>query len=130
MSSSVMGRPSLYKPEYCEMLLEHMEQGFSLESFAGKLRVSRETLYEWMRVHADFSDTVKIAKGLSQYKWEELGREMMMGRAPGSVPSLYMFNMKNRFGWADQPKESDDDKNKSRQIVLNYDPKKKLKADE
>lgn len=125
MSSSVMGRPTLYKPEYCEMLLEHMEQGFSLESFAGKVRVSRDTLYEWIKVHKEFSDTVSVAKSLSQYKWEELGREMMMGRAPGSVPSLYMFNMKNRFGWADQPKEAEEDKNKPLLIEMNYSRNKK-----
>ena len=32
-----VGRPTDYKKEYCELLIEHMAAGFSFESFAGKL---------------------------------------------------------------------------------------------
>ena len=28
-----VGRPTKYKPEYCEMLIEHMSEGLSFESF-------------------------------------------------------------------------------------------------
>ncbi len=39
-----------------------MAKGFSLTAFAGSIRVARETIYEWARVHPEFSDAVKIAQ--------------------------------------------------------------------
>lgn len=120
-----VGRPSLYKPEYCKMLLDHMEKGFSLEAFGGVVRVSRETLYEWQRVHPEFSDTVALGKTLCQLRWEEFGKDMMMGKVFGGSSTIYIFNMKNRFGWRDQPQDSAEEKNKPKQLTLNYDPAKR-----
>jgi hypothetical protein len=57
---SQMGRPTKYKPEYCELLIKHMAQGNSFESFAADCDCSFESLYEWARVHPDFSEAKKI----------------------------------------------------------------------
>ena len=56
-----LGRPSKYLKKYDEMLLKHMSQGFSYESFAGSIGVCRDTLYEWESKHPNFSDTKKRA---------------------------------------------------------------------
>src|ERR1700733_6740145 len=42
------GRPTSYKPEYCEAVIEAMMQGFSLTAFAGILAVSRDIINDWM----------------------------------------------------------------------------------
>ena len=42
------GRPSEYRPEYCEMVQEHMAKGKSLTAFAGSIKVSAFTVYEWI----------------------------------------------------------------------------------
>jgi hypothetical protein len=129
MDSNPVGRPSTYKPEYCQMLMDHMEKGFSLESFGGVVRAAKSTIYEWIKNYPEFSDAVALGKTLCQLRWEEFGKDMMMGKVFGGSSTIYIFNMKNRFGWRDQPVESMVD-NKQRQITLNYDPKKKQVKDE
>ena len=58
----VFGRPTLYKPEYCEAVIAFMADGYDLTAFAGSIDVCRETLYVWMEAHKDFFDAVKIAR--------------------------------------------------------------------
>jgi hypothetical protein len=58
----VFGRPTLYRPEYCQLVVERMGQGFSLTAFAGMIGVSKNAVYEWIRAHADFGDAVSRAR--------------------------------------------------------------------
>ena len=55
----VFGRPSLYDPAYCERAIEFMSEGYSVTALAGELRVSKDTVYEWIAAHADFSAAIK-----------------------------------------------------------------------
>lgn len=57
-----IGRPTAYKPEYCDLVIDHMGKGHSLTGFAGFIKVARDTVYEWMSVHPAFSDAVHVAK--------------------------------------------------------------------
>lgn len=113
------GRPTKYDPKYCQELIEHMKEGYSYESFAGRLGVARSTLYEWEKHHPEFSDTKKTAIELSLYHWEKVGKEGMFmgGKDNPFQASIWVFNMKNRFGWADR-KEVDQ---VNREIVINID---------
>lgn len=56
------GRPSEYRPEYCDLVIDRMGQGFSLTAFAGMIRVAKDTVYEWIKVHREFSDAVSRAR--------------------------------------------------------------------
>jgi hypothetical protein len=104
------GRPSSYKAEYCQELIQHMRGGLSFESFAGKIGKNRETLYEWASVHEDFSDAKKEAESLCQVWWENAGIAGMLGlkQTKDGVPlgsfnaAVWIFNMKNRFNWRDK----------------------------
>lgn len=88
-----VGRPSKYRPEYCDMVVEHMSEGASLTSFAAEIDVSRETISEWSRVHPEFSVAVKKGKAKCAAWWERLGRTGAMG---GDVnPTLVIFGLKN-----------------------------------
>jgi len=40
---------------------------------AAKLNVSRDTVYEWAKVHEEFSDALTRAKTKAQAKWEDMG---------------------------------------------------------
>lgn len=73
----MLGRPSLYKPEYCEQVIEWGADGKSKTWMAAKLGVSRECIYEWERVHPDFSYALKRAKALEQMWWEDSGQDGM-----------------------------------------------------
>lgn len=102
------GRPSLYKPEYCELLVEHMAQGFSFESFAAIVDTHRDTLYEWCKVHESFSDAKKRGRDKSLIWWEKVGM-IGMGIPSKNGPQLknfssamWIFTMKNRHGYSDK----------------------------
>ena len=90
------GRPTKYDPKYCEELIEHMNEGYSFESFAGRIGVTRSTIYEWAKVNEQFSDAKSIAVAKSLMKWEGLGLSLANGDAKGSAPA-WIFSMKNRF---------------------------------
>ena len=109
------GRPTDYKPEYCEQLIEHMAKGLSFEAFAGVLSVSKQTLYNWADANTEFMDAKKIGIEHCRLFWERLGVDHIItksesfGKGEGSESKalntgVYVFNMKNRFPeeWKDK----------------------------
>lgn len=131
-----MGRPKVeFKDEYCDKLIEHMSEGMSFESFAGVIGVGRETLYKWVGKedpktsedkarHPEFKDARKIAIEQCLLYWENEGKKGMWG-GKNFNPSVWIFNMRNRFGWRDEPqKGAVDQEDKNITINLAYDPDK------
>jgi len=95
------GRPSKYDPKYCNQALKLMAKGFSKEVVAAKLGINRDTLYEWCKSHPEFSDTIKVGEAKSLLFWEQKGIDGMMGKIKGFRCPVWIFVMKNRFGWRD-----------------------------
>jgi len=54
-----VGRPSTYKPEYCESVVELMSQGYSFTAWCGSIPVGWETGKGWMSAYPEFSAAVK-----------------------------------------------------------------------
>jgi hypothetical protein len=98
------GRPTDYKEEYCEQLIQHMARGFSFESFAGKVGVSKQTIYTWAETHPEFLDSKNAAFEQSRLFWERVGIELATGQNTDANPTAWIFNMKNRFreDWNDK----------------------------
>ena len=71
------GRPSKYEPRFCQMAIEHMSDGASMTSFAAEIGVARSTINEWMTVHPEFSEAIKIAKAKRAGPWGDLGVILM-----------------------------------------------------
>jgi hypothetical protein len=105
-----IGRPSKYDPSYCQGLVDHMKQGLSFETYAAVIGVNQDTLHEWVKVHPAFSEAKKEGRIQSQLKWEQFGLAGMAGKIKGFNSAVYIFNMKNRFAWRDQPLEDNDRK--------------------
>ena len=97
------GRPTKYKPEYCEKLVQHMADGYSFESFGGKVDVGRESLYRWEAKHQEFRDAKKRGSTKSQLHWEHMGRLGLGSKTFNAT--VWIFNMKNRFGWRDRTEQ-------------------------
>lgn len=97
------GRPTKYKPEYCDQLVDHMTDGYSFESFAGKCEVNIDTLYHWCTIHPSFSEAKKIAVEKCRLFWERMGIEGL--RYKDFNATVWIFNMKNRFKWRDNYSE-------------------------
>lgn len=104
------GRPTKYRPEFCQDLIDHMSKGYSYETFGAALYdkygkefgVHKDTLYEWEKEHSDFSDAKKVAFMKCQQEWEELGIKGTQGSFIAFSGSTWIFNMKNRFKWRDR----------------------------
>lgn len=81
-----------------------MAGGLSFESFAAKCDCCIDTLYEWAKVHLEFSEAKRRGTAKSLYWFEQIGRAMVDPRvntAQSNVTS-WIYQMKCRFnklGW-------------------------------
>lgn len=66
-----VGRPSLYKPENCELVISFGKQGFSKVQMAAKFDVDKSTIDYWRDTIPEFSEALTRALTYSQTWWEE-----------------------------------------------------------
>ncbi|MGD9382243.1 MAG: terminase small subunit [Candidatus Thorarchaeota archaeon] len=114
-----VGRPSKYKPEYCEQLVEFFDrQPYefvlsdesdetskkikqicdlpTLAAFAKTVGVHRDTIHQWSKDHSDFSDAIKKAKELQ----EDI---LITNGLHGNYNTAFaIFTAKNVIGWRDK----------------------------
>ena len=103
-TKSRAGRPSSYKPEYCELVVALGREGASKAEMAHAMGCSRTTMDLWAATNPAFLDAVKEALDLAQGWWESEGRKAVFGKIPGFNATAYIFQMKNRFptDWKDR----------------------------
>lgn len=77
-----VGRPSSYRPEYCQKLIEHMRLGHGFHTFGVTLdpMVSHQTLYDWLDAHQEFLEAKSQGEKLSEKTWEEILRAGATGQ--------------------------------------------------
>lgn len=95
------GRPSKYKPEYCDQIIEYCRQGKSFESFAAHIDVNRDSLNEWVKVYPDFAKAKHKARITAEEYMMSVGMNGMVGKIKGFQAAVWIFWMKARFGWSD-----------------------------
>lgn len=68
-----MGRPTDYSPDVLVKAEDYLQQAIpenmaipTVEGLALLLNVNRDTLYEWAKVHSEFSDTLAKLKNLQK----------------------------------------------------------------
>lgn len=99
------GRPTDYKKEYCDVVIELMEEGASKAEVCLILKCDFQTFLNWQASHKEFFEAVKRGSDLSKGKWEQIGREAAFGNCEGFNATSWIFNMKNRFKNEDLFKE-------------------------
>lgn len=75
-----MGRPSSFKPEYCDLVLQLGAEGKSKAQMCAAIGISRDTLYRWVKEFPDFSDAISRATELSQSWWENVAQTQGLTR--------------------------------------------------
>lgn len=123
-----MARPSKYKKEYCEKLIEHIASGLSFESFAGVVSVTRDCLYKWTEKYPEFLYSKRIAEAKGLLFWEKIGRagtlgqlDKITGKSGGKFNHIsWIFLMKNRFGWRDHVQVSESNSGEVKKIEVSY----------
>lgn len=91
----VFGRPTEYRKEMCEQVIELGRQGKSHCQIAAVLDVGRDTLYAWADAHPDFSYAITRARGLAQAWFENKGQTGL--ETQGFNASLWAKQVSCRF---------------------------------
>lgn len=91
-----VGRPSDYRPEMCDQVIDMGAKGYSKAQMAAELGCDRGTVDEWAKAYPEFSRSIKRAATLSLAWWEHKGM-WGMDRGIGFNATSWLFSMKNRF---------------------------------
>ena len=73
-----VGRPSLYKPEYCEEVIALGKIGKSVEAIGAILGVGTKTLYNWRDENPEFLHALDMAKEFELQWWEDIAQTHMV----------------------------------------------------
>jgi hypothetical protein len=103
-----VGRPTAYRPEYCEQLIAWMKKPRSYESFASTIGVCREVLYDWEKKHPEFLHAKRQGRMACQASCEALLLAQSTGQIKGGSTSSLIFFMKNVTSFRDDPIQSDE----------------------
>ena len=97
-----IGRPTKYKKEMCQQAINFMSKGYSKDATCAHLKISVDTMYQWIKKNEEFSEAIKEGQLQSLMFWETLGTSGAMGKISGFNSASWIFNMKNRHGWRDK----------------------------
>lgn len=97
------GAPTKYKPEYCQGIIDFFTKQLTasepelpfFSAYAREIQVNIDTLHEWKKVHANFSEAYKKCK---QAQKEVLIKNGLNG---GFNSTFSIFTAKNILGWRD-----------------------------
>ena len=95
LPASRRGRPSSYKPLYCDRVLYLAAEGCGKAEIAVGLGVSVKTLNAWAATYDDFREAMSQAKELEYAWWLAVGRKCQFMRKWNS--SAWALQMRNRF---------------------------------
>jgi transposase-like protein len=116
------GRASTYSPDKCDGIIELMSKGYSKEAVAGHLNICQETLYRWIKDFPEFAKTIKEGMEKSRLFWEKIALDNLTHTQKGRQlnSTVWIFNMKNRFGWTDKREVELGEKTRDTAIKLAY----------
>ena len=97
-----VGRPTEYKPEYCNLVVTHMGDGNTFRSFGPVVGVSHQCLYEWIDKHPEFGDAKKVAEDHCEWYWLKLGKAAASGQIENFNATAFVWLTKNILKWRDR----------------------------
>lgn len=86
-----VGRPSGYRETFCNEVINLMAEGLSLTAAMAELGFHRQTAYDWMEAHPEFSDAVKKGQAKRQLFLER----RLYSAADGPIVTSSIFALKN-----------------------------------
>ena len=85
-----------YKPIYGVLLIWHMSNGFSFESFGAVVGCVSQTCNRWVNQHGEFKAAHDIGMLRRRLEWEEIITTSAKGQNKGNAASI-IFALKNYF---------------------------------
>lgn len=101
---------TIYKPEFCEMLIKHSEEGGNFMEFAAKVNVSLCSVIKWTKKYPEFKKAKEIAELKYKAYWKDLYRNHKQRKFHYWE---FLFVMVNAFGYQNPnrpPKEKESTK--------------------
>jgi transposase len=89
------GRPTKYRPEMCEQVIDLAQEGYSLTAIAGFLHTGRNDLADWGQKHAEFGSALSRVQGYRGQWWERQARRVAKEGGPGGQTMMIIFALKN-----------------------------------
>lgn len=77
-------RPTDYRPEYCDLVIEQGKLGKSVTQMAVACGVVKQTLFNWAAEHPEFLDAFTRAKQHSLDWWETIAQSHMIEEQGGA----------------------------------------------
>ena len=97
-----VGRPTKYKEEYCDAIVEFMSKGHTAKAWCSEVDIVEDTLYEWVKVHPNFSESLKKARQACQKWYENLFRSAAVGKIENFNATAAIWLSKNVIKWTDK----------------------------
>ena len=95
------GRPTKFRQDICERVVELMAEGRSLDGCAALLGVHPDSLSEWQRVYPEFSGAVRAGRAAATTFWE--GRLLDIAKGGSGNAQAIQWALRNRSraaaGW-------------------------------
>lgn len=98
------GRPSKYEESMCDTVVTCMKKGYIVDEVCAELGIHRDTFFEWIRAHPDFSDAYKKGKAGFSAFWTRAYKKIMMG-----IPLNQPKKTKSKTGRKKGAKEQEDE---------------------
>ncbi len=95
------GRPSTYKPEFIEKMLDAMEQGASDTKVMKILGICRDTFYRWLKEHDDFKEAHEYGKTFVEVHWDNVVEYGIMNPKAVNGTLLVAYLKKRDKKWRD-----------------------------
>ena len=98
-----IGRPTLYRPELCDQIIEAMGEGLSLEAAASACGIGPRTVFTWQNQHDEFRQAVEEGRTKALLFWER--RAIALSKGESGNAAVITLGLKNRSraasGWHD-----------------------------
>jgi len=94
------GRPTDFRPEFGEAILEAMDSGYTLTAAAATINVHRQRVYEWVKTHPEFADAVKLGQAKRQLFLE--GKLLNSAEGPKVTAAIFALKNANPEEWRDK----------------------------
>ena len=91
----MIGRPTDYRPEFCEDIVQFCAEGNSLTAWCAKVGIARQTLYRWLDTQPAFCDAVSRARVAACTWWESQVKAGLQDRNFNTRAAEFM--MGNQF---------------------------------
>ena len=89
------GRPTKYKPEFCEEVTELAKTGASMAEICSHFDICRQTIDNWAATYPEFLEALTRAKLHAQAWWEALGRQGLVANKFNG--KIWEVSMRARF---------------------------------